>query len=153
MKICGRFVVNAISVGNMKLCFKSVATCHFVQTSNNDGLRIFSSASFEIFPSLTNWIALLLIIFRALLSFSQHIFETSAKPPGLCYVPKCSFLYNNSLISVVIVVGNKPEDSISKLCWDCILHYANNPGNNMNTIILSIHPSTRIWLNWADRIR
>ena len=54
MTISGRFVVNAISVGNMKLCFKSVATCQSVQPSNNDGLRIFLRASFEIFPSLTN---------------------------------------------------------------------------------------------------
>ena len=28
MTISGRFVVNAISAGNMKLCFKSVATCY-----------------------------------------------------------------------------------------------------------------------------
>ena len=46
---------------------------------NNDGLRIFLRAIFEIFPSLTNWISLLLIIFRDLLAVSQHIFETSEK--------------------------------------------------------------------------
>ena len=51
MTIFGRFVVDAISRGNMKLCFKSVATS---QSSSNDGLRIFLRASFEIFPSLTN---------------------------------------------------------------------------------------------------
>ena len=79
MLISGRFVVNAISVGNMKLCFKSVATCQSVQPSSNDGLRIFSRAIFEIFLSFTNWIALLLIIFRALLAVSQHVFETSEK--------------------------------------------------------------------------
>ena len=73
------FVVNAISVGNMKSCFKSVTMCQSVQPSSNDGLRIFLRASFEIFPSSTNWIALLLIIFRALLAVSQHIFEASAK--------------------------------------------------------------------------
>ena len=54
MTISGRFVVNAISVGNVKLCFKSVATCQSVQPSSKDGLRIFLRASFEIFPSLTN---------------------------------------------------------------------------------------------------
>ena len=54
MTISGRFVVNAISVGNMKLCFKSVATCQSVQPSSNDGLHIFSRAIFEIFPSLMN---------------------------------------------------------------------------------------------------
>ena len=74
MPISGRFVVNTISVGNMKLCFKSVATCQSVQPSSNDPLRIFSRAIFEIFPSLTNWIALLLIIFRALLAVSRHVF-------------------------------------------------------------------------------
>ena len=79
MSISGRFVLNAVSVGNMKLCFKSVATCQSVQLSSNDGLRIFSHTIFEIFPSLTNWIALLLIIFRALLAVAQHVFETSEK--------------------------------------------------------------------------
>ena len=54
MTISGRFVVNAISVGNMKLCFKSVVTSQSVQPFSNDGLRIFSRAIFEIFPSLTN---------------------------------------------------------------------------------------------------
>ena len=54
MTISGRFAVDAISVGNMKLCFKSVATCQSVQLSSNDGLRIFSRAILEIFPSLTN---------------------------------------------------------------------------------------------------
>ena len=54
MTIYGRFVVNAISVGNIKLYFKSVATGQSVQPSSNDGLRIFSRAIFEIFPSLTN---------------------------------------------------------------------------------------------------
>ena len=33
MTISGRFVVNATSVGNMKLCFKSVATSHSVKPS------------------------------------------------------------------------------------------------------------------------
>ena len=79
MTIFGRFVVDAISRGNMNLCFKSVATFQSVQPSSNDGLRLFSRAVFEIFPSLTNWIALLLIIFRALLAVSQHVFETSEK--------------------------------------------------------------------------
>ena len=79
MTISGRLGVNAISLGNMKLCLKSVATCQSLQPSNNDGLPIFLRASFEIFPSLTNWIALLLIIFRALLAASQYIFEASAK--------------------------------------------------------------------------
>ena len=92
MTISGRFVVNAISVGNLKLCFKSVSTCQSVQPSSNDGLRIFLPASFEIFPSLTNWIALLLIIFRALLTVSKQIFETAEKSPGLRYVSKYSFL-------------------------------------------------------------
>ena len=50
MTISGRFVVNAISVGNMKSCFKSVATCQSVQPTSNGGLRIFLRASFEIFP-------------------------------------------------------------------------------------------------------
>ena len=77
MTISSRFVVNAISIGNMKLCFKSVVTYQFVQPSSNDGLRILLRASFEIFPSLTNWIALLLIISRALLAVSQDVFETS----------------------------------------------------------------------------
>ena len=77
--ISGRFVLNAISVGNMKLCFKSVATCQSVQPSNYNGLRIFLRAIFEKFPSLTNWIALLLIISRALLAVSQHVFETWEK--------------------------------------------------------------------------
>ena len=58
MTISGCFVINAISVGNMKLCFKSVVTCQSVQPSSNDGLHISLHASFEIFPSLTNWIAL-----------------------------------------------------------------------------------------------
>ena len=51
----------------------------YVQPSSNDGLRIFSRAIFETFLSLTNWIALLLIIFRALLAVSQHIFENPEK--------------------------------------------------------------------------
>ena len=68
-----------ISGRYMKLCFKSVAMCQSVQPSSNDGLWIFQHASFKIFLSLTNWIALLLIIFRGLLSVSQHIFEASAK--------------------------------------------------------------------------
>ena len=46
--------MNAISVGIMKLCFKSVVTSQSVQPSSNDGLCIFSLAIFEIFPSLTN---------------------------------------------------------------------------------------------------
>ena len=79
MTIIGRLVVNAISVGNMKLYFKSVATCQSVQPSSNDGLRIFSRAGFEIFSSLKNWIDLLLIMFRSLLAVSQHIFEALAK--------------------------------------------------------------------------
>ena len=79
MTISGRFVVNTISLGNMKLSFKSVATCQSMQPSSTDGLRISSLAVFEIFPSLTNWIALLLIIFRALLAVSQHVFEISEK--------------------------------------------------------------------------
>ena len=79
MTISGHFVINAISAGNMKLCFKSVAMCQSKQPSINDGLCIFLRASFKIFPSLTNWIALLLIIFRASLEVSQQIFEASAK--------------------------------------------------------------------------
>ena len=79
MSISGRFVVNANSVGNMKFCFKSVATCQSMQPSSIDSLRIFSRAIFEVYPSLTNWIAPLLIIFRALLAVSQHVFETSEK--------------------------------------------------------------------------
>ena len=44
MTISGRFGVNAISVGNMKLCFKLFTTCQSVQPSSNDGFRnIFTS--------------------------------------------------------------------------------------------------------------
>ena len=45
MTISGRFVVNAISVGNMKLCFKSVATCHSMQPWSHDGLRMYIHVS------------------------------------------------------------------------------------------------------------
>ena len=41
MTISGCFVVNVVSVGNMKLWFKSVAMCQSVQPLSNDGLRIF----------------------------------------------------------------------------------------------------------------
>ena len=49
MTISGRFVINAISVGNIKLCFKSVVTCQSVQPSSNDGLHIFLRSTFEIY--------------------------------------------------------------------------------------------------------
>ena len=48
-----------------------------MQPSSNDGLLISLRAIFEIFPSLTNWIAPLLIKFRALLAVSELIFESS----------------------------------------------------------------------------
>ena len=41
MTISGCFVVNAISVRSMKLCFKLVEMCRFVQPSSNYGLHIF----------------------------------------------------------------------------------------------------------------
>ena len=59
MTISGRWVVNATSVGNTKWCSKSVATFQSVQPSSNDDLCLFLHESFEIFPSLTKWIALL----------------------------------------------------------------------------------------------
>ena len=71
MTISGRFVVNIISVGNMKLGFEiSCSRDSPWLPQANDGLGIFLRESFEIFLSLTNWIALLLIIFRALLAIS-----------------------------------------------------------------------------------
>ena len=76
LTIPGRWVINTISVGNMKWCSKSVATCQFMQPSSHDDLCIFFH---EIFLSSTKWIALLVILFRALLAVSQRIFEASAK--------------------------------------------------------------------------
>ena len=72
MTISGPWVVNVTSVGNTKWCSKSVATCQSVQP-------LFLCVSFKIFPSLTKCIALLVILFRALLAVSQHIFTASAK--------------------------------------------------------------------------
>ena len=83
----------------MKLCFKSVVTCQSVQPSSNDGLRIFSRAIFEIFPSLTKWIALLLIIFRALLAVLQHVFETSEKISIYIYI----YIYHHHHHHIVLV--------------------------------------------------
>ena len=79
MTISGRWVVNAISLGNTKWCSKSVPRCQSVQSSSNDDLCLFLCESFEMFPSLTKWITLLVILFRALLAVSQYIFAVLAK--------------------------------------------------------------------------
>ena len=106
MTISGRFVINSISVRNMKFCFKSVATGPFMKPSSNNGLRIFISAVFEIFPSLTNWTALLFIIFRALLAVSQHIFEAAAKISwtSLCLLEKLLRAYSHPRICLRLAV-------------------------------------------------
>ena len=74
MTIPGCWVINATSVGNTKWCSKSVATCQSMQPSSNDDLCIFLCKSFKIFPSLKKLIPLLVILFRALLAVSQHIY-------------------------------------------------------------------------------
>ena len=79
MTTSGCWVINTISVGNTKWCFKSVVTCQSVQPSNNYDLYLFLLESFEMFPSLTKWMTLLVILLRALFAVSQHIFAASAK--------------------------------------------------------------------------
>ena len=80
-----RWIFEAISVGNTKWWSKSVATSQPVQSSSSDDLCICLHRSFKIFLSLTKWIALLVIWFRALLAVSQ-------KSPRLRYVSACRFL-------------------------------------------------------------